>query len=74
MGRTIGVSEMPYRSIVEALNNITKELIIINRSLTQSNIYANQTRFLLDGITRKINKRWYKKNFGIKKPVVRLKK
>lgn len=64
MGRAKGISETPYRGIVEALDSITTTLNLIHHDLQdiRSTIYL-QTQYL-EIIGRKINKKGFKKYFG----------
>lgn len=67
MGRTEGISEIPYRGIVEQLKNISSEMIELNRSLQSIRSATNLQTQYLELITRKYNKKLFKKYFGKKK-------
>ena len=67
MGRREGISETPYRGIVEALNSITNSLNKINSRLIVCQSALNTQTKYLELITRKYSKKLYKKNFGKKK-------
>ena len=66
MGRG-NVSGVPYEGIVAELKNISSEMIEINRKLTKFNRTQRQINFLLEGITKKYNKKWFKKQKKISK-------
>jgi len=68
--RKEGISEVPYRGIVVALKNISSEMVELNRNLIQSNRTQRQINFLLEGITKKYNKKWFKRQKKISKLIV----
>jgi hypothetical protein len=63
MGRS-GFSETPYRGIVEALKNISSEMIELNRTLNSIRNATNLQAQYLAVITKKYHKKGFKKIKG----------
>ena len=63
MGRA-GISEIPYRGIVEQLKNISSELHSIRET---GDLQTKYLELITQIITKKYNKKLFKKYFGRKK-------